>query len=250
MLDPRLKNLPVQTQVTLDTITFDNGEEMNAFPSRSRSGGLGDDGLVQSHHISLMPNLTRRQTPTQTPDANTPKKLAKIARLTGRVTVAVETRHQMWEIENVQDTKNLSKTFTTTNGLLKATVIGFWGETGHYRVPLRIERQKTTPAVIRAGQPFDLFDATFARWHQKARLLDANGGAYSYGGGGGNVRGDGQNEIASYDINFADPSQPPRRPDGAPKADPLGAPQKLIFQIPLEVRQMEIPFEVRDLPLP
>ncbi|MDQ3439646.1 MAG: hypothetical protein M3478_04790 [Planctomycetota bacterium] len=135
-------------------------------------------------------------------------------------------------------------------------------------------RESTGSRVMIGGQPVDIgalavdargyllhlrmtrTDADDARWGalqqefdqrlKEVQLLDEQGRALPFGGVGPGGSGKAYSEMT---IRFLKPSAA-KDAAAAPAGSPAGDPVKLVWEVPLELSDVVIPFEFKDLPLP
>ena len=148
----------------------------------------------------------------------------KLARLKGAARLQVQTRSAFIAFEDVLSGKVVARTVAGRKIILKE-VKKAGAET--YAVQLEIHRD---PAKPTEWNDLDLY-STF-------RLEDAEGRSLTRRNPGG--RGAGGSGILNITLTFGQESW----------AGGAGAPAKLIWEMPLETGEIQVPFEFSDLPLP
>jgi hypothetical protein len=151
----------------------------------------------------------------------------RIVRLKGSVQIAQCTKRETWEMGDIQNAKDVARKLPQGT----YTVMGLGSheaDSASYYIKVQIEpaaNLKYTDPRIRFNTLHDI------------RLLDASGQAYLTGGGGGGGAGG----PLEYTINFRNQGQ-----DG----QVLGPPSKFIWEIPVETKELVVPFELDDISLP
>jgi hypothetical protein len=160
----------------------------------------------------------------------------KIARLQGSFRAFVIARHEKWEIPDVMKAKGAAKTVKIGNRDETYTLEEIVKEGDSVRIKILIKRELEIAPPSTQNTP-EAQQLKYARrdWSRWMRLSDAKGNTYQgYNAGGG-----------EDEMNFTFNSHQ-QYPDD-PKAD---EPDKLVIDIPLEFRQLEVPFTFKDLVLP
>lgn len=226
LLDPRLNQIPAQVAVRLDSIVDAQGRAVLIQNVHSHSHPQGGQRLVRGLSINfsgqdIVPGPTKLQS------------------VRGALTFHLETRHEIWEVLNLMQAKEVTKTFKTSEGDFSLTLVGVMGKEGRYQINLR--GRGNADAVRERGQfGGGIFASAFHDLLSRVQVFDAKGVEYPGNGGSTSSSGD------SVDVTINVSSLPGAR-DAQPK---LGEPDKLVVEIPSEIRQLEIPFEIKDLPLP
>jgi hypothetical protein len=143
----------------------------------------------------------------------------KIAKLKGSFRTAIETRSEAWTIPNILKAQTPTRTF----GSSTFSVESITQTQNQYMVRISGTRLATTTddAFLGLGQ-IDLLDA-----HDKPLTRRP------MGGGGGMNR-------MMYTFSF----------DSNDPANPAGEPTKLVWNVPVGTKVIDIPFEFKNLPLP
>lgn len=179
----------------------------------------------------------------------------RIKLLRGGVNVLLQTRSQAVEFANVMSTPANQQ--ARTAGALKLTLGGIKKLGERYEVTLSVARDRTL-------MPRDVDWQQVQQSLTDVRLLDDSGRAFvgsvlNPGGGGDDaadltmsfVRDDattaGQGGAA---LNLNQPPNLARPGPGANAAATSAEPSKLVWQVPIETKEITIPFEFRDVPLP
>lgn len=157
----------------------------------------------------------------------TPQTGKKISTLKGSLRFLVQEKADIWEIPNILAAKNLERVIP----IGKYTVQEL-KKNGDQNYELKIAIEHDRNIVTHQNVLTD-----WSSLQSSIRLLDANGRAYQNGGGGGGG-GDGK---LQYTISFYGGNQSGQQP---------GVPVKLVWDIPTSTKEMEVPFEFKDLPIP
>jgi hypothetical protein len=167
----------------------------------------------------------------------------KLARLRGTIKVMVVAKRERWEIPNVLAAKNLSKTirgplgeetWTVQNVEVVPTEAGPRYQAHVTVVPKQpLVAEEATEEELQARQ---MVQSSLRDWSQMVSLVDTGGRIYPFMEG---VEDTG--EVVTIPFAPPDEGDPLNRP---------GPPAKLIIDIPTDVREVEIPFDIKDLPLP
>jgi hypothetical protein len=146
----------------------------------------------------------------------------KIAKLKGSFRTAIETRSEAWIIPNILKAQTPTRTF----GSSTFTVDSITQTQNVYMVRISGTRLATTgdDAFLGLGQ-IDLLDA-----HGKPLTRHPMGGM---GGAGGMNR-------MMYAFSF----------DSNDPANPAGEPTKMVWNVPVGTKVIDVPFEFKNLPLP
>ncbi len=152
----------------------------------------------------------------------------KIAKLSGKAKFGVMTEMARLEVPDIANVKD----FTKNLGSMSVTIKGLTKRAGNptnetYELPITLTRKGGDNDMINMGpQGLSLHDA-------KGRELSSQGWSGG-GGGGGNY---------TYTMQFG------RYARGSDENRP-GAPDKLVWDVPTKIADVQIPFEFKDLPLP
>jgi hypothetical protein len=219
LLDPKLRLLNNAAKATVKEIVDDKGKSLK-----------GDQDEIWVHGQAPL------QWQMQVPLKYSATMGKKIARLQGSFHAFVVARHEKWEIPDVMKAKGATKTVKIGNRDETYTLEEIVKEGDSVRIKILIKRELeiAPPSVQNTPEAQQL---KYARrdWSRWMRLSDAKGNTYQgYNSGG-----------AEEEMNFIFNSHQ-QYPDD-PKA---GEPDKLLIDIPLEFRQLEVPFTFKDLVLP
>jgi hypothetical protein len=208
--EPKIKVLQSGYEVKLEEAVDDAGNSLVP------DGAFGD-GISSGQQ--WMWSMTAR---LKYPDA--PGKTIK--RLKGSSRFVVQAKSERLDVPEVLSTKNLTKIVAGRRILLKEVKKN--GD--QYEVSMTIYRDALTQAQWNAVQ----------NPGYSVKLLDKEGRALSSHGWGG---GGGGSEM-SFTWNFS------RNRFGAAGEDAPGEAYRLVWDIPVETREMSVSFEFKDLPLP
>ena len=152
--------------------------------------------------------------------------LGKILRkLKGNVGVVLQTKFETIDIPNITSAKNVQKTAGTTHFTFKGL-----SKTGElYQLAASAQADQNKP------EEWNRVQTIFSSHDLK--LLDADGEPWTVVGTGIN----GNNNTIEATITFSRDGHPPPAP---------GEPSRLVMKIPTESRDVMVPFEFTDLPLP
>ena len=219
LIDPKLRLLNNAAKASVTEIVDEKGKSLK---------GAQDDIWVHGES----PLLWQMQVPLKY-SATMGK---KIARLQGSFRAFVIARHERWEIPDVLKAKGASKTVKIDNRDETYTLEEIVKEGDSVRISIKVNREleiaprpgDSTPEA----QQLKYARRDLSRW---MRLSDAKGNAYQgYNSGG-------SEDEMSFTFNsnqqFPDDAKP-------------GEADKLVIDIPLEFRQLEVPFTFKDLVLP
>lgn len=215
-VDPKIHVLPERAAVLVDTAMDENRRALT----------LQQDGR-NSYYGSSQPVVL--QIPL-----NCPTNLGtRIARLRGTLRLAVISRQERWEVPAVLDARNLSRTVDNTR--YSVTSVVAQGE--QYTVNITISRPQPAGGP---GENFNPFGST-----RTLRLLDQDDHEFQLRSS--QFGGDGQAYTGT--LIYARPGLG-FNPLGGANAQPVGDPKKLVWEIPSEIRTLEVPFEFADMPIP
>jgi hypothetical protein len=148
---------------------------------------------------------------------------AKLARLRGSMHFTVITKAQTWDVPEILAAKEVEKTLPTCKYTIHQVT-----KNGDSQYTLKIT---ITTAKDQNGGPM----SDFSTLQQQIKLVDANGRSYDTSGGGGG----GGNGTVNYEFSFYNST-----------GGPLGVPTRLVWEIPIEMKDVSVPIEFNDLPLP
>lgn len=150
---------------------------------------------------------------------------SKLVHLRGSTQFSIMTKSETWEVPNILGAKAVEKKLPGYRYIVHQ--LSKVGPTNYdLKVSIEFPREKQN----------ELGMMDFGSIQQQIRLMDDQGRTYDAGGGGGGTRM-GQ---ADYDINFYSSNG----------GNGIGAPARLVWDIPLEIKDVEVPLEFDELPLP
>lgn len=208
--EPKVRLLRASSLATIERAVDENGKSLLGTPTTSTTP---DRTSVYNPGVwSVSASLSPG------PDAG-----RKIAVLKGVVRGAVQGQAKSVEFDNILAARNVSK----VNAGCTLTVKEVRKISTSYTLTLNLKREKDAPAVLRELSPT-----------QHIKLVDAEGRALMRRTYANPPSGD----SVDFTLNFAQ--------DDFAAGDQTGEPVKLVWEVPVEVREIEIPFEFRDIPLP
>ncbi len=215
-VDPKARVLHGPTQLNVNAIQDDKGNSLllpGANSDHLSGGNFNQTWLWNlSVPIKYLPDGGRR-----------------IGMLRGSAKFRVVRKMDVWEIKDPLKAQNLERPIP--NG--KAILVGVQEQGNNYIVNVVIEQQKRL-FNLNPGRSNSMYD--YSSLSRSIKLLDANDKAWDSGGGGG---GGGPDRL-SYNFHFYS-SNPQERP---------GRPAKVIWELPTEIKEIEIPVEFKDFPVP
>ncbi|MCY2951878.1 MAG: hypothetical protein NTU53_07855 [Planctomycetota bacterium] len=149
----------------------------------------------------------------------------RIAKLKGTVRFIVQTRAEKAEVGDVIGARNVTKVV----GGKRFTLKGVRKQGELYVVQMTLYRSGWTANEWMLMYPYNVFKLVDGKGNPLLRTSNAGGG-----GGGG--------DEANVNLTF--------RRQNWPGAEDGGEPAKLVWEIPIESKEMVVPFEFRDLPMP
>lgn len=209
--EPKIKVVQSSYNVHVDECVDDKG---NSLVSANRMY----DGM--SNGQQWMWNLTANL------NYPAPEKVGKvITRFKGKIKFLIQTKSETLDVPDILKVNNLQKTVAHRRMLIKECKKN--GE--QYEVQITLYRdglsQQDWQSIQNPGYTVKLQD-------KDGRSLSANG----WGGGGGG------NEM-TYNWNF-------NRNSWGGEEGKVGEPHRLVWEIPLETRETDVPFEFKNLPMP
>ncbi len=217
--DPRLYVLRQPARAVLTTALDDKGN--NLIPQGPATGEL----TTNNYWGSSETNFT---VPLRYPDA--PGDMIKT--LKGELHAIVQTRTAAVDFDDLKRknlTKNLAGMEVVFNGMTTQNANGF-------AVQLKLR-----PGTMAKEAWASIYDSS--RRSLTLRLLDAKGHTAAVAGGYG---GGGNNQELSYMYNF----YVPQTSGGNVKEDAPGPPAKLRLEVTTKEKDVTLPFEFKDLPIP
>jgi hypothetical protein len=213
-VDPKIEVLEL-VALHLDEAVDENGNSIliNLKYGEALSGGTGPPGpLSGSIRLAYSPEIGKR-----------------IARLKGSARFALCTKRETWEVADIRNAKDVVRKMSpgtyTIRGLESQA-----DSPSAYNLTIEIEQAGGTRSLSPLTRYYVL--------NPGLRLLDADGQAYRSGGGGGGTAGGGP---LRYTFGFRDPAN---------EGQKLGPPARLIWNIPVEMKELVVPLELNDLPIP
>jgi hypothetical protein len=181
-------------------------------------------------------NLIRLNVPLQAQDG-----IRKtLSRLKGTLGFVAVTRHETWEVPNALQVRDVVKTITRDGVEERYFVDAVRKEGDDYHVQITVSRPRNeVRRTVRLSNGRNLVIVESSHYEQ-VRLLDAQNRDWPRLTYRVQNQGDRQTSIISTTIIF-------RKRAGA---DEVGAPAKLIVSVPSQWREVRVPFEFKDLPLP
>jgi len=213
-VDPKVDVLELMA-LRLDEAVDENGKSILIDPryGGALSGGGGIGGLLSgSIRLAFSRDTGKR-----------------IARLKGSARFALCTKRETWEVADIRNAKDVVRIMSPGTYTIKGLENQADNPSAYI---LRIEIEQA--GATRSLTPLTIFGA----FPNGPRLLDENGRAYQSGGGGGGTAGGGP---LRYSFRFRDPANDSQK---------LGPPARLIWNIPVEMKELGVPLELTDLPIP
>ena len=161
------------------------------------------------------------------PLVHAPETGKKIALLKGTLRFLVQEKSDVWEIPDIASVKNAERIIPIGKYIVQELK-----KNGKENYELKIAIEHDRNIVTHQNMLTD-----WSGLQAAIRLVDAEGRSYQTSGGGGGG-GDGK---LQYNLHFF-----ARNDAGQTPGDPV----KLIWEIPTSTKEMEVPFEFRDLPIP
>ena len=216
LVDPKLRILRAAYSPDVVTAKDENGNSL-----------VGGAGLMRGEDYRAASWGATWRWDFAVPLVHTPQTGKKIAVLKGALRFMVQEKSDLWEIPNIAAAKNLERTIPIGKYIVQELK-----KNGKENYELKISIEHDRNIVTHQNLLTD-----WSSLQSSIRLLDAEGRAYQNSGGGGG----GDDGKLQYTINFF------ARNDGGQQP---GDPVKLIWEIPTATKEMEVPFEFRDLPIP
>jgi len=163
----------------------------------------------------------------------------KIARLKGTVTTVLLTQFKTIELSDVLTMQNVER----EQGVSKLLLKGLKKDEQNASI-YHLTATVTLPTLAgnETGEEWERLESMFNSGAD-VRLVDARGKAY---GVQSRSVGGGQNNTMDVTIDFT--RDAPQAGEG--EANKLGDPARLVLNIPTESKEVPVPFEFRDLPIP
>ena len=152
----------------------------------------------------------------------------KIARLKGTIHLLIPAKIETLNVPTILNVSDLEQTVCGR----RLTLHSAQKVKGGYEVQV---------SLFRNG----LNDAKWKQWknpREMVRLVDSNGLQIYFSGVTATVD---EEQQCSLTLHFENPNNMPNGGEG-----PVGPPVSLVWEVPAELRELQVPFEFRDLPLP
>ena len=231
LIDPRLQPFVSAVVADVEAATYDQGRPLKV---RSRDAynsvhGIGNGEFDAGLAFDLPPQNARR-----------------ISTLRGVLRLAVITRSQKWELD-LATTPKASQRFDSEGGGAIVHFEGLEPSGEGWSAKFLDSRLPGAPGPQRflGGKDSTVTAASLSSnsLPHAVTILNSRGERLP---ASGYSRGPGEGGASKWDISLR------RRRDqhGDFEPEEVGAPAKIIIDLPLEWREVQIPFEIKDLPLP
>jgi hypothetical protein len=205
------------------------------------------DPKLQSHPFSVAVNvnkatdgegksLTMRATHFQTNElhgqlmlSTTSPVTGKVASIQGTLKMIIGTKSENWEITDFKTPQG--KVFKTDRGEIPFRFVKLSEDDNNYK----LEIEADIPQSVEGSVDFKM-DNFVTKWDKQVRVYDAAGTVHLTGGMSGRP--------GKYTMTLR------KNPDRLPNQPIPGPPARLVIPIVTETKQLEIPFEIKDLLLP
>jgi hypothetical protein len=214
-VDPKVRVLKGSQQLKLIEVKDENGKSLA--PAAPQGEWMSGPSWGQGWLWQL-----------STPLAWSPDIGRKIATFRATARFMIETKTDHWEIADVLSAKDVVKEV----GKVKYTIKSV---TQNSPDQCNVKVLVTQPS----GQPEQNPLTDFSTFQRAISLLDGQGRAWQSSGGGGG----GSWERLEYDLSFYTGG-------GGMNVPKPGAPVKLRWSIPTEIKTVDVPVEFQDLPIP
>jgi hypothetical protein len=215
LIDPKLRILEGSNALRLEEVVDENGLSLIP-PAAKNANAYTPSGWGSNWLWELNAQLHDQ-----------PAMGARITRFRANATFLAQTKFDPWEIPDILTAKPAEHAMSVGKYVFNS--IQKSGN-DNYEVKITIHHQ---PNLVTHQSPF----TSYAVLQQNIRLVDANGRAYAFGGGGGGGGGAKLDYSFSFNRNAGDNAKP-------------GDPVKLIWDIPTEIKEISIPIDLKDLPIP
>ena len=210
LVDPKLRVLKGPSHLELTEITDEKGQSL--IPQQLGRSRLNSPSWGTSWTWDFTVPLKW-----------TPQTGQRIASIKGAARFLIEANQERWEINNVLNAKEQTKTI----GDATYTFQSLRKNGGNVEVKVVMNH----PGRANAPHAMD-----YSMLQQSLTLVDQQGRRWAQSGGGG-----GGGDRVEYSVSFWNQSNPNA---------PVGDPARLIWTIPTEFREVEVPIQFKDLPLP
>lgn len=176
-----------------------------------------------------------------------------IQQLSGVLRLAVVSRSEKWEIDTAA-TPKAQKTFQSEDGEVTLRFDGLVERAGSWTAQFFHSRKALPqPRVFKAGDGWGMGQSMdWSSLHRAIRLLDAEGVALP--SGGSSMTGGGEPGTPGISLDLSVGRRGILRRNGVALNEvenkPVAPPAKIVIDLPLEWREVQIPFEIKDIPLP
>jgi len=224
-VEPKIKIVRANYVAQVDEAVDEKGTSLvPPQPARGRVGAFGPAGTAASSGLTWNVSV-----PIVTP----PGSGEKIAALRGKASVTIQTDSQVLEIPDILKAKDVTRPVAGYNITIK-------------QVTKTNQRIYVMDVTISRDEGLDQQQVLQLMTAPSARLVDEQEGVDYPGAGGGSwggpIRGAGETKQIDIKLQFYSRA---RTPAGA-----AGEPTKLVWEFTTATRDVEIPFEFKDLPLP
>lgn len=214
--EPKLVVLQADGAVRLDEAVDDRGNSLLAEGVAPPAGPLNTGGRV-------FPITCRLKYPDRNPGRT-------IARLRGTMRFVIQTKSERLEIADVLASKEVH----WTAGDARVVVHGMTRGPDGYELQLGIGSAQPAPVGAGRGAGWQLHQSM----QNRLRLLDANDQPVERRG----YSSRNADDRTEFTLQFSEATHP----HGRRAAEPL----KLVWEVPTETREVAVPFEFKDLPMP
>ena len=225
-VDPRLRWIYRAASVRVNQASDENGQSLapeNVFGGRGRNVMVGPGwGALD---IALQPPAQRG---------------AILKQLRGTLYGTVAVASEQWEIADVLNAKNIQKTIAFGNAVLQLALQGVQATADGYQVTLKTTRNKNGGGQVRlsTGEHIQLNSSLY----HNIRLLDAAGRDLKPLGRSSSASNSDQGQFTTATVAFTTESDK--------VAIHTGPPVRLLLQYDTDWRELAVPFEFKDIPLP
>ncbi len=211
-----------------------NMEVSQAADEKGNSLVVKQTGYMGYHSGNQNPWFWELQAPLQlSPDIG-----KRLVEFKGVAKFSVQTKTDRWEFGDPLKIKNQEKKIADDSVTLTILSVGRNAQNQNsveVRLAISVKSKARLNLFARSDERHPLTE--YSVLAQSIKLLDARGRAFqNHGGGGG-----GGGTKWEYSFNFA------QRDD---QGQALGDPAKLIWDVPVEIKEVAVPVEFKDLPLP
>lgn len=219
-VDPKLQIVPSTTQITWQQIIDEKGNSL--LDTGQRSGTLRTDNrYMLQEYIRFNPKTDPGR---------------RLTSIKGELHAFIVTKYDTWEVANPLQVKDLEKVGAAGEASEKYIINDVTASGNSYRVRVR---------VLRPHLGFGFSQITDALTSGLTLYDEAGTALINQGGSRRGLRGVSDARSAKfYEFEANEALRPARSTTTAT------TPVKLVWKIPLEFREVVVPFEFKDLPLP